>query len=193
MNWVVVAEKFLKKQLAYGHKKQEGAMKKVMSVVAVVVLLVAGSAFAQESEKISTFVDVQNTFAFPQKGEDSVGQAVNVLWSYKNVSALLETNYVNKYDSFTIKPSLIFSRGSWSILGGLASNDQGANFAQAGIWYSGKFGRVNAIADVRNYFSTTGQSNGYLDSFFRFMYPLTDKLSIGTDLIADYWWEDGNS
>lgn len=162
----------------------------------IVIVLNVNIAFAQEAanpEKVSGSIDIRNDFILPEKGEDLIGQSVNVFWQYKQVGGFLETDYKSKDHAFTIKPSLLLNKGSWYLLGGTSTNNQGSDFAQVGFWYINNFGKFKVLVDARNYFSVSGQSNGYTDNLLRVMYPITDKLSIGTDLAFDHWWNDGHN
>ncbi|GEM_PF-2026726 len=156
------------------------------------MFLTAGSALAQDanSEKISGSIDIRiSDFVYPEKGENITGQSLNAFWKYKQYSGLLETSYISESHSFTIKPSIQFSKGPLSALVGLSTNDTGSDFFQVGIWYADSFGKFKVLVDARNYFSITSQENGYIDNFVRVMYPITDKLSAGIDFGYDHWWE----
>jgi len=172
-------------------------MKKILVIfmVAMVVLLEVSLVFAQESktDKVSGSIDIRNDFIYPEKGESQVGQSVNAFWQYKQISGFLETDFRDNSHTLTIKPSLLFNKGSWYLLGGMAANNQGSDFVQAGIWYVGNLGRFKVLLDARNYFSISSKNNGYTDNLLRVMYPITEKLFIGTELAFDHWWSDSHN
>lgn len=161
--------------------------------VLLVVFLAITSVFAQDSEKVSGFVDVRNDIVLPKDEEDITVQSVNIFLKHGRAGVFLESADRSKDHVLTLKPSLLLSKGPWSLLVGAATNSKGADFAQAGAWYINSFGKVNIFADLRNYFSISGQSNGYTDNLFRIMYPITDKISVGAELVFDHWWNDGHN
>lgn len=171
-------------------------MKKVFLAVAVMMFFIAGSVFAQETvnpEKVFGSIDIRNDFIFPEKGDDMIGQSVNILFRYKSLGGYLETDYKSKDHSLTLKPAILFCIGQWSLLGGMSTNSKGADFAQTGIWYANSLGKLNFLVDARNYWSITSQSNGYFEIFSRATYPVIEKVSAGVDLDFTHWWGDGHN
>lgn len=175
-------------------------MKKIIILVLVVVMLAAtGVVFAQETkqeekvENVSGFIDIRNDFIYPKDGVSQTGQSLNALWQYKWFGGYLETDYKSQSHTLTIKPSLFVNKGPLYFVGGAATDNNGSDFVQAGIWYIDDLGKFKILFDSRNYFSTSGQSNGYIDNFLQVMYPITEKISVGTELCFDHWWNDGHN
>ena len=160
------------------------------SLAAIVLILMASSVLAQEpaAEKLSVMIDVRSDFILPEKGENITAQSVNIWLQGKRFSGFLETDYKSKSHTLTIKPSFLFKQGPWYFLGGASTDSQGSDFVQAGAWFVDSFGKLNVLADLRNYWSISGKKDGYTDNLLQVMYPITGKLSIGTDLLYDHWW-----
>lgn len=147
----------------------------------------------QAVEKVSGYIDIRNDFVLPKDGDDITAQSVNILLKRGSFGAFLENAYKSNGHIFTMKSSLLLSKGPWSFLVGASTNSKGADFAQMGVWYANGFGKFKVLVDARNYFSISGQSNGYTDNLFRAMYLVGDKLSIGADVAFDHWWNDGHN
>jgi hypothetical protein len=170
-------------------------MKKVIWI-AVFMLLAAVPVFAQEadSEKVKTFLDFRNDIVSSDKSGGQTIQAGTLWWQYKALGGVLEPELRTKNHYERMKASLLWKFGqSWYILGGATADSQGSDFVQAGVWYVGNLGKFKVLLDARNYFSISGQSNGYTDDLLRIMYPITNKLSVGTDIAFDHWWGDGHN
>lgn len=169
-------------------------MKKFIWVcVSIVIFLAAGSGFvfAQETnpEKPSTFVDFRNDYMVSQNGSGQYVELLMVWWQYKELGLVFEETYANKVHAICIKPSALWKIGkSLYLLGGLSTDSSGSDFVQTGAWYINNFGKFNVLADMRNYWSITGQNNGYTDNLFRFGYLPSKNFSVGIDAVYDHWW-----
>lgn len=168
----------------------------VVTVVVMIIFLTANEIFAEEvinHEKVSGSIELRNNLIFPEKGEDLTSQTVNVYLQYKQFSGYLETCYKSQDHSFVFKPSIQYTFGHWSLLLGVSSDNSGSDFVQAGLWYANNFGKFKVLVDARNYFSISGKSDGFTDNTLRVMYSITEKISIGTDLMFDRWWNDSHN
>lgn len=186
-------QKFLlkpKSSMVISQTKKEEKMKRIIFLAVVFAAFVINPVLAQEP--ISTMVDLRHDFFYPKKGENLTAQSLKILWQHNWLAGFLESDFKSSNHALTLKPSLLLRHGPWYFLGGLSANSQGSDFVQAGIWHVNRFGNFNILLDLRNYWSISGKGNNYMDNLLRVMYPLVGKLSIGTELGYDHWWNTSN-
>jgi hypothetical protein len=168
----------------------------VLLAVMIVVLLTVTPVFAEDekSDKVFTYMDFRNDVVNSEKTGGQNIQSAVLWWQAKYLGGVVEPEFRSKNHYERIKSALLWKVSeSWYLLGGISVDSQGSDFVQVGVWRIGKIGPFNSLLDARNYFSTSGQSNGYTDNLFRLMYPFTNKLSVGLDVCYDHWWQDSRN
>lgn len=163
-------------------------MKGFIAILVVVVVIIASVVWAEDSDRVSTYLDFRQDYKNPQGGASETGQSIVVWLQYGSIGGLFEGDVTNKSHYVDFKPSLLYRKGSFYLLGGFAADSLGSEFIQTGVWYLNTFGKLCVFLDARNYWSITSQDNGYAENFLRLTHPIAGKFYGGIDMIFDHWW-----
>ncbi|MCK4650173.1 hypothetical protein KAT36_02980 [Candidatus Pacearchaeota archaeon] len=141
----------------------------------------------------STLIILKNDLAKTKEGESYHKQSVTIYchngnWFGGGLSATVKPTH----DYAEVNPFFTVNKGPLYLLGGLSTNSSGNDYAQAGIWYIDKFGKIATFFILKNYWNIAGESTDYLDAFLELEYPLGKKFYAGIDLDYCHYWQDEN-
>lgn len=164
----------------------------VIAVIALVFLVCWSEAKAEEG--ISTAISFSNSWT-----EKSYYDELCIYWWGNGGRGLGVDVKVNPADDYlAVKPYLtvkLRSDSPFDLLVGLTTDSTGADYIQAGFWYSHAFGKVSALLDVRNYGGLAGETSDYIENFLRLSRAVREKPPLGIGIDIDYirWWESADN
>ncbi len=165
-----------------------------MVVMAVIVLAFAVCwSEAKAEEGISTAISFSNNWT-----DKSYYDELCMYWGGDGKALGVDVKVNPADDYLAVKPYLtikLWSDRPFDLLLGLTTDSNGADYVQAGFWYSHTFGKVNALLDARNYGGLAGETADYMEDFVRLSRAVHEKspLAIGLDLDYIRWWQSADN
>jgi len=166
-----------------------------ISVLLIILAVVLNSSnlWAQSSKVDGTIVYKTNLISL----DEGDSFAVHNIESYFSIGKLglgTDISIVPSDNYLQVKPYATWKVGNgFDLVGGLATDSFGEDFADFGIWYFVQLGKVGLFADQRFFFGLNGKSQSFSDLFANVCYPLSEKFSLGVDLVYDHWWGSGSN
>jgi len=168
-------------------------MKKAVFIL-IPFLLILTTVYAEEPKepKIEGLIVLKNDW-IPKPGNDI--PCLSTHFKYKSLGGGFDLRYYNRGKVTEFQPYITMNKGPWYALVGYSVDANNVQYAQTGIWYIKNFGKLNILADVRNWWSLdTGKAKSYFDPFVQVLYPfpkawnIDNKLYFGVEGEINHWW-----
>ena len=183
---------------------KEEEMKRVFFVLlaGIIVFLTVGTVFAQEQDvfaqeqaaKISGLIIFRNNIVATEK-ESHAEEAILAFLRHDRLGLAIEADFNGKNDYEAYKVAFLWKASKSydvDIVAGIATDNKGEDFVDAGIWLGYKLGKVEFFLDLRDYIGLKNQEKGYTDNFLNIMYPITENVSVGVEAVYDHWWKSAD-
>jgi hypothetical protein len=157
-------------------------------VLAITVIFGTGSLWA-DVQKVDGSITYKTDRINPKDGEDFQLYGICSYITFgEKFGVGTDITLIPHNDYISVKPIATWSLGKgFSLVGGFSSDSEGKDHVQIGVWYAAKIGKLSIFLDPRYYFEASDEADGYFDGFLEASYPLSDKVTLGIDVVYDYW------
>jgi hypothetical protein len=175
-------------------------MKKIVFISIIIIVLGSmATVYADEPkiERIEGLIVLKNDWV----SKTGNIPCISTYFHWKYLGGGFDLRYYGRGRTLEFQPYLTLNKGPWYGFIGYSMDDNHAQYVQTGMWYIKNFGKLNILADVRNWWSLdVDKARTYFDPYIQLLYPLPkplntvdDKFYFGLEGEVNHWWRGSHN